>query len=456
MEIPASSSSSSSSVHIYDRWLLCTIASLFCFFILIFFLNYNQHGLNLSTDISIGVLTTTTTSIDNGWYMVPNSSTDTTATITSNGEHVSPNTTATKTTSKDNATDTFTINNNVQKKCDIFDGRWIYNPKGRPLFEASQCPFLGPQVTCKKNGRPDFEYEKWRWEAKDCEIPRFNGTDMLERLRGKRLIIVGDSLNRNQFESLSCLLYSSIPSNSAYVNVQSDSYKVFRAKDYNCTVEFYWSPFLMELEDTNRVRGRLLKLDILSASAERWRGADIMVFNTGHWWVHTGKYQAWDYFQHKGKLITNIDVATAFQTAMEEWAAWIDRNVDPAKSSVFFRSTSPDHKGQQWCYNQTQPTEDEFDIPNFMRHIVETVERTITEMKTPVGYLNITKLSQYRKDAHPSVYTAKGQGKLLTEEQKKQPLLFADCSHWCIPGVPDTWNSLLYASLVLDTSRRVL
>jgi hypothetical protein len=59
---------------------------------------------------------------------------------------------------------------------------------------------------------------------------RFNGTDMLERLRGKRVIIVGDSLNRNQWESLACLLYSSIPSSQAYVDVKSSVYKVLRAK----------------------------------------------------------------------------------------------------------------------------------------------------------------------------------------------------------------------------------
>jgi hypothetical protein len=33
---------------------------------------------------------------------------------------------------------------------------------------------------------------------------------MLERLRGKRLVFVGDSLNRNMWESLVCILRNSI------------------------------------------------------------------------------------------------------------------------------------------------------------------------------------------------------------------------------------------------------
>ena len=63
----------------------------------------------------------------------------------------------------------------------------------------------------------------------DC-CSRFNGIDMLERLRGKRVIIVGDSLNRNQWESLACLLYSAIPSSQAHVDARSGVYKVFKAK----------------------------------------------------------------------------------------------------------------------------------------------------------------------------------------------------------------------------------
>lgn len=61
-------------------------------------------------------------------------------------------------------------------------------------------------------------------------VGRFDATDMLERLRGKRVIIVGDSLNRNQWESLACLLYSALPPSQTLVDVKSGIYKVFTAK----------------------------------------------------------------------------------------------------------------------------------------------------------------------------------------------------------------------------------
>ena len=54
----------------------------------------------------------------------------------------------------------------------IFDGKWVYDPTSSPMYNRSQCPFLSDQVSCQRNGRPDFLYEKWSWEAKGCEIPR--------------------------------------------------------------------------------------------------------------------------------------------------------------------------------------------------------------------------------------------------------------------------------------------
>lgn len=80
------------------------------------------------------------------------------------------------------------------------------------------------------------------------------------------------------------------------------------------------------------------------------------------------------------------------------------------------------------------------------KKFMNVVRNVGDKMKVPVTFLNITQLSEYRIDAHASIYTEL-QGKLLDEEQKADPLHFADCIHWCLPGVPDTWNKILYAHL---------
>lgn len=138
---------------------------------------------------------------------------------------------------------------------------------------------------------------------------------------------------------------------------------------------------------------------------------------------------------------------------MGTWSRWIDRHVDANKTRVFFRSTSPEHTGKQWCYNETQPMMNDSYAAIFPERMIQIVEKTIQGMKTPVTYLNITNLSQYRRDAHPSIYRTK-QGKTLIAMKQKQPESFADCSHWCLPGLPDTWNRLLL-SILFETSKDI-
>lgn len=72
--------------------------------------------------------------------------------------------------------------------------------------------------------------------------------------------------------------------------------------------------------------------------------------------------------------------------------------------------------------------------------MMRVLESVISEMKTPVVYLNITKMTDYRKEGHPSIFRE--------AKSKRRPGMFQDCSHWCLPGVPDSWNQLLYATLL--------
>lgn len=74
---------------------------------------------------------------------------------------------------------------------------------------------------------------------------------------------------------------------------------------------------------------------------------------------------------------------------------------------------------------------------------MKIVDEVIKGMKVPVKLLNVTRLTNFRKDGHPSIY-----GKNRVE--KKVSRNKEDCSHWCLPGVPDAWNELIYATLVFQ------
>lgn len=111
------------------------------------------------------------------------------------------------------------------------------------------------------------------------------------------------------------------------------------------------------------------------------------------------------------------------------------------------------YRGGEWnsggqCEKETEPIKNESELsenPPMMRIIESVIER----MKTPVLYLNITKMTDFRPDAHPSMYRNMN----MTEETKRYMLTHQDCSHWCLPGVPDLWNELLYAHLLSSMNR---
>lgn len=98
------------------------------------------------------------------------------------------------------------------------------------------------------------------------------------------------------------------------------------------------------------------------------------------------------------------------------------------------------------CYNETTPIDD----PTYwgsdsQKSIMQVIGEEFRKSKVPITFLNITQLSNYRKDAHTSIY--KKQWNPLTQEQLANPASYADCIHWCLPGLQDTWNELLFAKL---------
>ncbi|PON98521.1 Trichome birefringence-like family [Trema orientale] len=318
-------------------------------------------------------------------------------------------------------------------ECDFYKGSWVLD-QSYPLYDPSVCPFIEHEFTCRKNGRPDLIYTKYRWQPQGCDLLRFDGKDFLERLRGKSIMFVGDSLSRNQWQSLTCLLHSAVPT-SEYTISRVDDVSIFEFTDYGVKVMLDRNVYLVDV--VREKIGRVLKLDSIEGG-KLWLGIDMLIFNTWHWWNRRGPTQPWDYVQVGQQISKDIDRMLAFQKALTTWAGWVDSKVDPTKTKVFFQGISPSHyNGTQWndpsaksCKGEKLPLMGST-YPGGLPPALFVLKDVLSTMTKPVTLLDITDLSLLRKDGHPSIFGFGGPTAM-------------DCSHWCLAGVPDTWNEILY------------
>lgn len=184
--------------------------------------------------------------------------------------------------------------NDTMRECNIFDGKWVVDDS-YPLYNASECPFAEQGFDCLGNGRNDMDYLRWRWKPKNCDIPRFNVRNILERLRSKRVVFVGDSMTRTQWESLICLLMNGVENKKSVYEVNRNRitkrirYLGVRFSTFNLSIEFFRSVFLVQhgwipRHVPKRVRSTL-RLDKLDDISSHWIDSDILLFSTGQWWV---------------------------------------------------------------------------------------------------------------------------------------------------------------------------
>ncbi|AED90987.1 Protein trichome birefringence-like 9 [Arabidopsis thaliana] len=349
----------------------------------------------------------------------------------------------------------------VTKECDYSKGKWVRRASSSSssvngLFYGEECRFLDSGFRCHKHGRKDSGYLDWRWQPHGCDLPRFNASDLLERSRNGRIVFVGDSIGRNQWESLMCMLSQAIPNKSEIYEVNGNpitKHKGFLSMRFpreNLTVEYHRSPFLVVIgrppDKSPKEIKTTVRVDEFNWQSKRWVGSDVLVFNSGHWWNEDKTVLTGCYFEEGRKVNKTMGVMEAFGKSLKTWKSWVLEKLDPDKSYVFFRSYSPVHyRNGTWntgglCDAEIEPETDKRKLEPDASHN-EYIYKVIEEMRyrhSKVKFLNITYLTEFRKDGHISRYREQG-----TSVDVPQ-----DCSHWCLPGVPDTWNEILYAQLL--------
>ncbi|KAK1377850.1 Trichome birefringence-like [Heracleum sosnowskyi] len=340
--------------------------------------------------------------------------------------------------------------------CSYVKGKWILDDN-RPLYSGFGCKqWLSSMWACRLTQRTDFEYEKLRWQPKNCEMENFTGPKFLRRMQNKTLAFIGDSLGRQQFQSLMCMVtegeerpdvlnvgweYGLVKEKG---HVRPDGW-AYRFPSTNTTILYYWSASLCDLEPlniTNPVTDYAMHLDRPPSFLQRFLPRfDVLVLNTGHHW-NRGKLEANRWIMHVGgkpNTDTNIaDIAGAKNFTIYSIVKWVNSELPKYPGlKAFYRSISPRHFfNGDWntggtCDNTTPQSGD---LQVLQDESIDPIAAGSVK-GTRVKLLDITAISQLRDEAHISRYSIKATPGMQ------------DCLHWCQPGVPDTWNELLFAQI---------
>ncbi|KAK6236574.1 hypothetical protein SCA6_011911 [Theobroma cacao] len=246
--------------------------------------------------------------------------------------------------------------------CNYAKGKWVIDDR-RPLYSGFGCKqWLAPMWACRLMQRQDFAFEKLRWQPKDCEMEEFEGSKFFKRMQDKTLAFVGDSLGRQQFQSLMCMITAG--KDSPNVQDVGKEYGLvippggkrpngwaYRFPSTNTTVLYYWSASLCDLEPLN-VRDPhteyAMHLDRPPAFLRQFlHKIDVLVLNTGHHW-NRGKLKANRWVMYVGGVPNNnrkiADMGGAKNFTIHSTIKWINSQLPKHPHlKAFYRSISPRH-----------------------------------------------------------------------------------------------------------------
>ncbi|KAK4417737.1 protein ALTERED XYLOGLUCAN 4-like [Sesamum alatum] len=353
---------------------------------------------------------------------------------------------------QDTQTNHISIQGTDSENCDLFKGQWIRDGRGS-LYTNYSCTTIPFLRNCFLHGRKDTDFLHWRWKPDECQLPRFSPDTFLATLQGKTMAFIGDSIARNQMESLLCLL-STVETPKAVEKDAEDRFTTWEFPKHNFTLMAMWSQFLVA--STERVingsatGGFDLHLDKVDSKwSEKLPSIDYAIFSDAHWFFRQ------NYLYEGGNLIgcvycqgpnvTDIGPGLAIRKAFRAAFKAINDCKNCRRIFSFLRTYSPSHfENGTWntgggC-NRTAPIgRDEvqkggtdWDYRKIQMEEVEIARNTGEESGNKFEILDVTEMMSMRVDGHPGLYWG-----------NRWMKGYSDCIHWCLPGPIDVWNELL-------------
>uniref|UniRef100_A0A0D9XD56 Uncharacterized protein n=1 Tax=Leersia perrieri TaxID=77586 RepID=A0A0D9XD56_9ORYZ len=359
--------------------------------------------------------------------------------------------------------------------CDYSEGEWVRTTTPPP-YNGTSCGggTIKPGQDCISHGRPDTGYLQWRWRPRRCDLPPFSPADFLHAARGRHVAFVGDSLARNQCESLVCLLTSEFPadlirgSNDGGADRDGNEARKFRRwvfPTHDVTVSVFWSPFLVNgTEKSAAVGGIDHNRLYLDQPDERWAAEvgeiDVVVLSAGHWFLHPAMY-----YEH-GEFIgchncpepnrTDTGFFSVFRLAvrnsLREIITRSTKSQSPKSKLAVVTTFSPAHFEGEWdarnaCARAEPYAAGEKEVGFMDREMWKSEAEEVAaaaadaaarRARVRVEALQVTAMAAMRADAHPGPYMSAFP--FAAGERERVP---NDCVHWCLPGAIDTWNEIL-------------
>ncbi|KAI4314308.1 hypothetical protein L6164_027230 [Bauhinia variegata] len=348
----------------------------------------------------------------------------------------------------------------LETHCDYFNGKWIRDKRG-PLYNGTTCGTIKEGQNCISHGRPDMGYLYWRWKPSECHLPRFEPETFLQLLQNKHLAFVGDSMARNQLESLLCMLATASTPNLVYRNGEDNKFRRWHFPSHNVSVSVYWSPFLVEGIEKSNTGPNHNKL-FLDHVDEKWAKdldqMDMIVLSIGHWFLHPAVYfesgSALGCHYCPGLNHTEIGFYDVLRKALRTTLNSIieRRGRKGSGIDVIVTTFSPAHFEGEWdkagACPKTKPYRNgEKEVEGMDADMRKTEIEEVEAAKTNAiakGFkwsrleaLDVTKLALLRPDGHPGPYMHPFPFANGVQERVQN-----DCVHWCLPGPVDTWNEI--------------